>query len=132
MKLNQFDDLNSSFSAVGDNFYGGYGAGGDYSQYYYPGAGGAYYNYKGYGAGGDNFLVVMVLVVITTSTIVTSDDFILTVHYKLQEFIRREEMGLQSCIGFQLSVFDLSLHARKSACTVSLEVSGEFMNESGN
>ena len=91
MKLNEFDDLNSSFSAGGDNFYGSYGAGGDYSQYYYPGAGGVYYNYKGCGAGGDNFLVVMVLVVITTSTIVTSDDFILTVHYKLREFITVKE-----------------------------------------
>ena len=99
--------MNSSFSAFnslvkgngagGNNFYGGYGDSGDYSQYYYPGAGGVYYNYKGYGAGGDNFLVVMGLVVITTSTFVTSDDFILTVHYKLPEFITvKEELAAVS------------------------------------
>ena len=34
--------------AGGDYQYGGYGAGGDYKQYYYPGAGGYQYQYKGY------------------------------------------------------------------------------------
>ena len=41
--------------------------------------------------------MVMGLVVITTSTFVTSDDFILTVHYKLPEFITvKEELAAVS------------------------------------
>ena len=40
---------------------------------------------------------------------------LLKLHLNLSTEKRREEMGLQSCVGFQLSVFDLSLHARKSA-----------------